>query len=157
MFRAIRYVAETELRCFEDIIWEIEPEAERQSENLAPFRREAVFYATREVLRNAARHGRGGEEKRSLHLRVSATGMEKLEIVVGDGGVGLGAGGVSHGGSGQGLARHSTMMAVIGGTLSVESQPGVGVRIRIALREKKKKKSCLLVHDTIIEEADNGT
>jgi chemotaxis protein histidine kinase CheA len=40
---------------------------------------------------------------------------------------------VTQAGSGQGLALHSTLLAVIGGSLSVESEPGVYTRVRIRL------------------------
>jgi nitrogen-specific signal transduction histidine kinase len=36
-------------------------------------------------------------------------------------------------GSGQGLALHSTLLAVIGGSLSVESEVGAYTRVRIYL------------------------
>jgi len=39
----------------------------------------------------------------------------------------------AHGGSGQGLALHSTLLAVVGGTLAVESLPGAYTRILLTL------------------------
>jgi signal transduction histidine kinase len=61
-----------------------------------------------------------------------------LEIIVEDDGVGLGTAGAgrangANGGSGQGLALHSTMMAVIGGSLSMDSVPGKYTRVLLSL------------------------
>jgi signal transduction histidine kinase len=53
-------------------------------------------------------------------------------VSVEDSGVGLTA--VSpNNGSGQGLAIHSTMMAVIGGTLTTDSVPGQYTRVSLTL------------------------
>ena len=68
---------------------------------------------------------------------------EGLEIVVEDDGAGIEGGnrtlaGSTNGsgpqsGSGQGLALHSTMMAVVGGSLGVESAPGEYTRVSLSL------------------------
>ena len=52
--------------------------------------------------------------------------------MVEDDGVGLESGDPT-GGSGQGLALHSTMIGVIGGTLAVEGDPKGGTRVTLAL------------------------
>src|SRR5690606_38727174 len=94
---------------------------------LPPLTAEVLFYASREVLRNAARHGRGGTTE-ALRLRLQV--MERartVALVIEDDGVGLDPGG----GDGRGLALHSTMLAVVGGTLAVESSAGRGTRVRL--------------------------
>lgn len=60
------------------------------------------------------------------------SGGDGLYILVEDDGVGL-DGSDGSAGEGQGLALHSTMMAVIGGTLTVEGVPGSGTRVSLAL------------------------
>lgn len=60
-----------------------------------------------------------------------------LQIVVEDDGVGMGGVRTASAGSGQGLALHSTMMAVIGGTLTTESVPGRCTRIVLSLPEEQ--------------------
>ncbi|NJN99286.1 MAG: hypothetical protein HC875_36930, partial [Anaerolineales bacterium] len=61
---------------------------------------------------------------------LAATGWE---LVIEDNGVGLASGSSGSGGSGQGLALHSTMMAVVGGTLALESIPGAYTRVTLSL------------------------
>jgi signal transduction histidine kinase len=117
---------------FEAIRWEISPEAERRIPNIPPTTGEVIYYAAREAIRNAARHGRGPEGEAPLRLRLTAAWQSGLRLVVADNGVGLSAS-VETGTGGQGLALHSTMMAVVGGSLSVESQDGEGTEVILTL------------------------
>jgi signal transduction histidine kinase len=126
---------------FERVTWQIEPEAERHMQAMPALAAEVLFYAAREAVRNAARYGRGEDTARPLHLRVAAawhnpsagSGEAGLEILVEDDGVGLGGTAGTEGSSGQGLALHSTMLAVVGGSLVVESTPNVYTRIWLRL------------------------
>lgn len=104
---------------FDAIHWQISPEAAAAAKTLPTLTAEVVFYAAREVVRNAARHGRGGKEKRPLSLTITMQHTGQLTITLTDDGVGLGNSETS--GSGQGLALHSTMMAVVGGEIVVET------------------------------------
>ena len=55
---------------------------------------------------------------------------DDLSIIVDDNGVGFD----THSGSrGHGLVLHTTMMAVIGGTLAIDSTAGVGTRTRLTI------------------------
>jgi len=94
---------------------------------------EVVFYAAREAVRNAARYGRNGEAARALHLNVAVAWRDGLEIAIEDDGVGLGAVTIAAQGSGHGLGLHGTLMSVVGGTLTAESEPGVFTRILLSL------------------------
>ena len=96
---------------------------------------EVLFYAAREVIRNAARYGRGQDSGRVLRLLVEILWQDGLVIRVEDDGAGLEATANTNdnGGSRQGLALHSTMMAVIGGTLSLESAPNHYTRITLTI------------------------
>jgi signal transduction histidine kinase len=139
LVRALREVVDGELGgAFDEVSWHIEPEAERQARAVPVLTAEVLFYAAREVIRNAACYGRGEDAARQLHLRVEVAWRDGLEILIEDDGVGLevaegtNGGGVRRG-SGQGLALHSTMMAVVGGTLAVESVPGEYTRVSLTL------------------------
>ena len=135
---ALRHVVESELRgAFDGVTWQITLEANVAAAQLAPLNAEVVFYAARELLRNAARYGRGGDPARKLLLEVAicidrADSTAQLSIIVADDGVGHGAAQHS-GGSGQGLMLHSTLLAVIGGTLSSSHRPGGGTCATITL------------------------
>lgn len=127
---ALRRAIEGELGgAFDAFDWQVSHEAERAARGLDPLRAEALYYAAREAARNAARHGRGGQGGRPLGLRIAAScraapgGPTLVEVSVEDDGVGvLPARPPAPGGAG--LALHSTILAMLGGALSVESAPG---------------------------------
>ena len=122
---------------FDDVIWEFETEAERHFKTIPPLTAEVIFYAAREAIRNAARHGRAADAQ-SLVLKISVGRPDSWEIIIEDNGVGLMTSGKgSNEGSGKGLALHSTMMSVIGGTLAVESVPGEYLRVRLSLPQNE--------------------
>jgi signal transduction histidine kinase len=144
---ALRRVVDDELsRAFDEVAWHVEPAAAEKARTLPPLTAEVLFYAAREAMRNAARHGRA-EAASPLHLKIAVAWRNGLEIIVEDNGVGVGAAGlVNNGslrpsaapeaqpeGSGQGLVLHSTMMAVVGGTLAVESAPALYTRVILTL------------------------
>ena len=165
---ALRQTVEDELaNAFDDVTWEVQPEAEHQAQAIPPLTAEVLFYAAREAVRNAARYGRGGERTRPLCLRVgivwhypsagslasapqaqagqspSTSWLGELEIVIEDDGVGLKSEEEVGGGGGQGLALHSTMMAVVGGALAVESVPDTFTRVSLTLPQGTRQSRSL--------------
>lgn len=122
-------------RAFDGVTWEIEPAAARSAQALPALTAEVLFYAAREAIRNAARYARAPDGERPLTLRVAARQRDGLEVVIEDDGVGLEASARNPGGSGRGLALHSTMMAVVGGSLVTESAAGRYTRVRLLLPE----------------------
>jgi signal transduction histidine kinase len=117
---------------FDAVHWEAEPELADRADKLSPLVADALYYAAREAIRNSARHGRA-DPASPLHLWLAARWREGVEIEVRDDGVGLGGGAKSPKMGGHGLALHSTMLAVVGGTLEVESVPGAYTRVVIRL------------------------
>jgi signal transduction histidine kinase len=118
---------------FDGVSWQVEPAAAEAARSVPALTAEVVFYAAREAVRNAARYGRNGEAARALHLSVSVAWRDGLEMAIEDDGVGLGAATITAQGSGHGLGLHGTLMSVVGGTLTAESEPGVFTRISLAL------------------------
>jgi signal transduction histidine kinase len=116
---------------FDNINWEIDVKAQYETKNIPALVNEVIFYASREAIRNAARYGRNTEAERQLNLNVSIKWQDGLEIIIEDDGAGFKKGGESKGGSGHGLSLHSTMMAVIGGSLSIESAPDKYTRVTL--------------------------
>lgn len=92
---------------------------------------DVLYYAARESVRNAARYGRGGNARRPLHLAVHLEISDALELTIEDDGVGVDGAVKTDGGSGQGLGLHSTMMAVVGGSLAIESVRDSYTRVRL--------------------------
>lgn len=123
---------------FDHVEWHVEAQAEELLRDLPQLTVEVLFYAARETIRNAARYGRGGERQRPLHLQINIREEQGLVIQIHDDGVGIGEGGGrqegnSQGGSRQGLSIHSTMLAVVGGTLETTSESGVGTQVTLRL------------------------
>jgi signal transduction histidine kinase len=138
---ALRQLVDGELAgAFDAVTWEIDPRAEAKARLLPELEAEVAYYAAREALRNAARHARPVESGRELRLRISLRWCEGqphggLELCIEDNGVGLAlaAPAGAYQGSGQGLALHSTLLAILGGELVLESVPEEFTRVSIRL------------------------
>jgi signal transduction histidine kinase len=115
---------------FDRVDWQADPVAVERAKRLPLFASEVIFFAAQEAIRNAAKHGRGGDAQRKLHLDVALQNGTGLKIVIGDDGVGCKTEPVE-GESGSGLRFHGAMLAVIGGTLSVEDRSGGGTQVVI--------------------------
>lgn len=115
-----RAVAEEFSSAFDAVTWNIQPEANARVESLSALNAEVLYAAAREAIRNAARHGRGGDKARALHLCVAALERKGLRLEIQDDGVGI----ADAPAGGQGLKLHSTLMAVIGGDLKMERVDG---------------------------------
>ncbi|NWJ98316.1 MAG: hypothetical protein HXX20_21395 [Chloroflexi bacterium] len=134
LLSALQQVVAEELgHAFDKVSWEIEPEANTKLQGVPPLATEILFYAAREALRNAARYGRPPVSSRPFYLKVVIRWHEGLEISIEDNGIGFGTVTSAKGGSGQGLALHSTLMAVMGGSLVVESVPDNYTHILLTL------------------------
>jgi signal transduction histidine kinase len=129
---------------FDEVQWQIEAGAEALSRALPPLIAEVLYAAAREGIRNAARHGRGEDSQYHLCLKIALQSDEGggLRLTLEDNGVGLEArytrgaleaGKAESTGSGQGLALHSTLMAVVGGSLTLSSLPGQYTRLALEL------------------------
>jgi signal transduction histidine kinase len=163
---ALRKTVEVDLHgAFDEVAWEIQPEAEREIAEIPALVTEVLFFAAREAVRNAARYGRQKDSGSQFCLSIGLKYQNGLAITIDDNGAGFAAGEpvifhesalpekagkalrhgspdieyspgkTNDGGSGQGLALHSTMMAVIGGILKVESATGQYTRVTIELPE----------------------
>jgi len=91
-----------------------------------------LFHTAREVIRNAAQHGRGADAARLLHLCVSLTGVEWLLLNIEDDGFGM-AGQGSRIAAGHVLELHTMLLAIVGGVLEFESTPGQCTRQVLAV------------------------
>jgi signal transduction histidine kinase len=116
---------------FDAVKWDVKRDAEARLRHLPPLHAEVLFYAAREAIRNAAHHGQSSRGGRTLNLEVIfdvEAEAQELAVQIRDTGPGMPS--TDDGPErGQGLALHSTMMAVIGGTLEIASSPGAGTRV----------------------------
>ena len=119
---------------FDEVEWQVSDEvASHIDEVIPPAIAELVFAAVQEALRNAARHARGNDIHRRLRLTFETKCNAHLEVIVADDGIGLLSTSSSTTGTGSGLLTHSALLAIAGGSLTVKSVPGNGVRVRIFL------------------------
>jgi signal transduction histidine kinase len=139
------------IHSFQQIEWRsIASEDEPGQEGVAdavfvdPIVGEVLLGAAREAIRNAAAHGRGSQPDRPLFLRIGlyAKHSEIREVIltIADNGVGIDAENTVTsafpGGSGNGLALHSTLLAMVGGYLAVESPPEGGTLVKIVIQSR---------------------
>ncbi len=118
---------------FQEVRWEIEPTAAERARELPLFAAEVIYFAAREVARNAARYARGGDSSRRLTfiLALKQPPAGKLQLRLSDDGVGLNnaaLGEDSPSGTGSGLRIHSAMLAAVGATLELGPAPSGGVQ-----------------------------
>ncbi len=125
-----RMVAVEFASAFDEVTWGCDDRAEAQAARLSPLAAETLYYATREAVRNAARHARQPGQTTGLRLEITVRQRDQqLLLIVADDGPGL----PQAPGNGQGLALHSTLMAVVGGSLALETTPGQGTRVALAV------------------------
>ncbi len=114
---------------FREVEWEVDEHFSEQLDQLSTTVSEVLFYAAREAIRNAARHGRQGQTVNRLVLRCQSEGKIKIEIE--DDGKGIKSGASLP--SGHGLELHRLMLAIIGGSLTLESEENRFTRVRLEL------------------------
>jgi two-component sensor histidine kinase len=135
LLAAIRETIEREFAAsFRSVEWNVEEEAARgMSERSGAVAAEVLYYAALEAVRNAARHASGGDPNREVSLRITARWIDGLDLAIDDDGVGP-LGNTAEPGGRQGLLIHTTMMAVVGGSLSLTTgEDGKGTTVRLGL------------------------
>ncbi len=114
---------------FAAVTWDCAPGVEAQVKRLSPLVAETLYYAAREAVRNASRHARLPDQPAGVRLAITVQPRDgQLQLTIADNGSGL----PQTPGTGQGLALHSTLMAVAGGSLTLETTPGAGTRVVLA-------------------------
>jgi signal transduction histidine kinase len=131
LIAALRAFAEGDGGNVDRIVWQVDPAASQAAAELPLFVNEVLFFAAQELIRNALRHGRGGDSARSLQVTVILDVADGLRLAVVDDGVGLGRPAALPDAGGNGLRFHSTMLAAVGGSLDIAAAPGQGTRATI--------------------------
>ncbi|RPJ51454.1 MAG: hypothetical protein EHM21_02680 [Chloroflexi bacterium] len=124
---------------FNEVEWRIAPEAVEYARGLPLFVNEVLFFAARELVRNAAIHGRERENENSdalpLCLEISLEIKNGLHLAITDNGSGFRSRGPdAAGGSGNGLRIHNAMLAAVGARLEVLPLPERGTQAQIYLQ-----------------------
>jgi signal transduction histidine kinase len=129
--RALQNTIENEFSgAFDQVIWKVPEEVAKTLEQLSPLVTEVVYFAARESIRNAARHGRADDKPPSLKISTTMRAQE-CEFVIEDNCVGSPGERRKELSSGQGLSLHGTLMAVIGGELSFEQVSGKSTQVML--------------------------
>ena len=117
---------------FDHVTWNLATDIEEKVAEISPLTAEVVYYAAREALRNAAKHGRISNNH-PLQITMRIQWANGLILHIEDNGAGLQAPlpNQHKGGAGQGLNLHTSMLAVVGGQLTLESSEGNYTRVVI--------------------------
>ncbi len=119
---------------FDQVTWQVDPQVKEGQSSIPGWVLEVVYYAAREAIRNAGRHAFRGQPDSTLVLDISMVWKDGLEVRIRNNGNGN-LQDRSTSDSGQGLSLHSTMLAVIGGMLAVETMPDNSTQVVIRLPE----------------------
>jgi signal transduction histidine kinase len=122
-------------KCFNTLTWQVDEQAPMKINTIPGYANEVLFHATREAVRNAARHGYIPDSEQPFNLSIRIGWEHGLVINIQDDGVGFVPGTIDGSRSDHGLALHSTLMAVIGGSLVVQSVPKKYTRVELRLPE----------------------
>ncbi|MBN1583362.1 MAG: hypothetical protein JXA89_21815 [Anaerolineae bacterium] len=132
LIAALRVLVEGDFKdVFDQVSWQVAPDVVQTAERLPLYVNEVVYFAVQELVRNAARHGRGDDRERLLHLRIDLDLDGGLRLVIEDDGVGLSMASAATVGGRNGLRFHSTMLAAVGGSLEVKDAHGRGTQATI--------------------------
>ncbi len=128
---SLRRVVEEEFAdAFDRTSWQVDPLAQTSADNASELVGEVLFYAAREAVRNAARHARRPGWALTLNLRVVGLEDRGLKIVIEDDGIGLDSKSAAHAG---GLQLHATLLAIVGGSLVMESEAEQFTRVTLVV------------------------
>ncbi len=131
---ALQLSIENEYRpYFNSLTWQIDEKVAENIHSFSPYVSNVLYHATREAVRNAAHHGRQSDTDHPVNLLISFTWQDQLVVCIQDDGIGFDPGSKNGSARGQGLALHSTLMAVVGGSLAVESISGKKTQVTLKL------------------------
>ena len=148
---ALRSSLDGEFRgTFDTLDWNVPQNAIAAADALPPIVADLLLGAALEAVRNAGRHARGEDLHRKLSLCVTLAADDSwVTVTVADDGVGLQNEAVrdersardgasasdafvsASGGTRSGLLTHGALLALVGGSLTVKSQPGAGTTVTV--------------------------
>jgi signal transduction histidine kinase len=109
--------------------WQVDENVSENANTFTPYVSDVLYHAAREAVRNAAHHGRRSESDLPINLQIAITWQDRLVISIQDDGIGFDPSSKNGNVHGQGLAMHSTLMAIVGGSLAIDSFPGRYTRV----------------------------
>jgi signal transduction histidine kinase len=125
LIEALQETIDNEFRpFFNSLSWQVDEKVLKNTNSIPPYAVDVIYHATREAVRNAAQHGRHSESDHPINLHIGIGWVNGLVIRIQDDGIGFDPTIKNGEKSGQGLALHSTLMAVVGGSLAIDSMAG---------------------------------
>jgi signal transduction histidine kinase len=130
LVNALQVTIENEYRpYFNTLTWQVDENVAENVNTFTPYVSDVLYHAAREAVRNAAHHGRRSESDLPINLQIAITWQDRLVISIQDDGIGFDPSSKNGNVHGQGLAMHSTLMAIVGGSLAIDSFPGRYTRV----------------------------
>jgi signal transduction histidine kinase len=125
LVEALQLSTENEYRQnFNTLTWQVDEKVSDNIHSFTPYVSNVLYHATREAIRNAAHHARQSDSDHLINLLIAISWQDRLVICIQDDGVGFDPSSKNGEFRGHGLALHSTLMAVVGGSLAIDSFPG---------------------------------
>lgn len=112
---------------FASVHYAVDDVAVKRLKALPEFMLEVIFFAVKELVRNAARHASGNQSQRKVTLNVGLCDAgDYFELFISDDGVGMSGVDSSRHIGGNGIRFHSGMLTAIGCSISLGSEAGTG-------------------------------
>ncbi|PWB52244.1 MAG: hypothetical protein C3F13_12000 [Anaerolineales bacterium] len=118
---------------FNTVTWQVSEGVAKNSHAFTPLVMNVIYHATREAVRNSAHHGRLPGSDQPINLCISMKWRDGILIEILDDGIGFNPAMIAPHADGHGMSLHSTLMAIIGGSLAWESIPGKYTKVTINL------------------------
>ncbi len=134
LVEALQKSIENEYRpYFNTLTWQVDERVSENADALTPYVSNVIFHAAREAVRNAAHHGRQSDSDFPINLSIAIAWQDRLMITIQDDGIGFDTSSKNADIRSHGLALHSTLMAVVGGSLAIESIAGKKTKVILKL------------------------
>jgi len=118
---------------FNSVTWHVDEAVQQNINAFSAYAINVLYHAGREAIRNAAHHGRPQGSDQPLNLSITMSWSDGLMMKIADDGVGFVPETIMSQADGHGMSIHSTLMAIIGGSLAWESSPGKHTLVTISL------------------------
>jgi signal transduction histidine kinase len=134
LVEALQKSIENEYRpYFNTLTWQVDDRVSENAAAFTPYVSNVIYHAAREAVRNAAHHGRQSDSDFPINLSIAIAWQDRLMITIQDDGIGFDTSSKNADIRSHGLALHSTLMAVVGGSLAIESIAGKKTKVILKL------------------------
>jgi signal transduction histidine kinase len=134
LVEALKRSVEYEFKAyFNTVTWQVNETVIENARTINPYAANVVYHAGREAIRNSAIHGQVTGSDQPINLSITMLWKDGLILKIVDDGVGFVPGKNMPQEDGHGMSLHSTLMAIVGGSITWESSPGKFTLVTINL------------------------